>query len=137
MADGLSKKVQVEEFADSITGSADAIHQRLISAIENKEVEQNTANLIFQNEVMLRQGANSLYIDAINCIVNELAESQKDIINLIETASNKIENIKKISSFIDLIADLLVLVSAAYAAKPAPILAALREVKEDIDALDT
>ncbi|HHQ4654930.1 hypothetical protein TVA88_16765 [Aeromonas hydrophila] len=137
MADGLSKKVQVEEFADSITGSADAIHQRLISAIENKEVEQNTANLIFQNEVMLRQGANSLYIDAINCIVNELAESQKDIINLIETANNKIENIKKISSFIDLIADLLVLVSAAYAAKPAPILAALREVKEDIDALDT
>ncbi|WP_323898421.1 hypothetical protein [Aeromonas hydrophila] len=137
MADGLSKKVKVEEFADSITGSADAIHQRLISAIENKEVEQNTANLIFQNEVMLRQGANSLYIDAINCIVNELAESQKDIINLIETASNKIENIKKISSFIDLIADLLVLVSAAYAAKPAPILAALREVKEDIDALDT
>lgn len=137
MADGLSNKIQVEEFADRITRCADAIHQRLISAIENHEVEQNTANLIFQNEVMLRQGANSLYIDAIDCIVNKLAESQEDIVNLIETANNKIENIKKISSFIDLIADLLVLVAAVYAAKPAPILAALREVKEDIDALDT
>jgi hypothetical protein len=54
---------------------------------------------------------------------------------LIETVKETIRTIENIARFIDLIADLLVLVSAAYAAKPAVILAALKEVKKDVDAL--
>jgi len=36
----------------------------------------------------------------------------------------------------DFIADLLVLAAAAYAAKPAPILAALEEIRKDVEALN-
>jgi hypothetical protein len=132
----LANQKQVEELADNISGCADSIHARLMKAIKNKEIDQYTAQSIFQDEASLRQRANSLYIDAANCVVDGLSESQKSIIDLIDTAKEKIKTIKKIASFIDFIADLLVLAAAAYAAKPAPILAALKEVKDDVVALN-
>ena len=54
---------------------------------------------------------------------------------LIDTAKETIKTIKEVARIIDLIADLLALAAATYAAKPAPILAALKEVKKSIDAL--
>jgi hypothetical protein len=131
----LANQKQVEVLANNITGCADSIHYRLMKAIKNGEVDQNTAQLIFQDEGSLRQLANGIYIDAANCVVDGLAESQKNLIELIETAKEKIKTIKKIADFIDLIADLILLAAAAYTAKAAPILAALKEIKEDVDAL--
>jgi len=132
----LANQKQVENLADKISECADSIHVRLMKAIKNKEIDQYTAQSIFQDEAMLRQRASSLYIDAVNCVVDGLSESQKSIIDLIDTAKDKIKTIKKIAGFIDFIADLLVLAAAAYAAKPAPILAALQEVKKDVDTLN-
>ncbi|HBI47775.1 MAG TPA: hypothetical protein DDX93_03535 [Smithella sp.] len=132
----LANQKQVEDLADKISECADSIHVRLMKAIKNKEIDQYTAQSTFQDEATLRQRANSLYIDAANCIVEGLSESQKSIIDLIDTAKDKIKTIKKIAGFIDFIADLLVLAAAAYAAKPAPILAALQEVKKDVDTLN-
>lgn len=131
----LSNQKQVEALADNMIQSANSIHDRLMKAIRNKEIDQNIAQMIFQDESSLRQRANGLYIDAANCVVEGLSESQKSIINLIDTANEKIKTIKNIENFIDLIADLLVLATAAYAAKPSPILAALKEVKDDLEAL--
>lgn len=131
----LATQQQVEEFADKITECADSIHARLMQAIKHKEIEQSAAQSVFQDEAILRQRANSLYLDAAKCVVDGLAEPQEEMLGLIETANKKIKTISKIASFIDLIADLLVLAAAAYAAKPAPLLAALKEVKEDVAAL--
>jgi len=132
----LSNQKQVADFADKISECADSIHVRLMKAIKNKEIDQYTAQLIFQDEVTLRQRANSLYIDAVNCIVDGLSQSQKSIMELIDAAKDKIRTIKKIAGFMDFIADLLVLAAAAYAAKPAPILAALEEVSKDVEDLN-
>jgi hypothetical protein len=132
----LANQKQVEDLADKISECADSIHVRLMKAIKNKEIDQYTAQSTFQDEATLRQRANSLYIDAANCIVDGLSESQKSMIDLIDTAKDKIKTIKKIAGFIDFIADLLVLAAAAYAAKPAPILAALQEVKKDVETLN-
>jgi hypothetical protein len=131
----LANQEQVEALADNITKCADSIHDRLKKAIKNKEIDQYTAQTIFQDEATMRQRADSLYIDAANCVVEDLAESQKSVMTLIDTAKETIKTIENIARFIDLIADLLVLAAAAYAAKPAPILAALKEVKEDLDVL--
>jgi hypothetical protein len=131
----LTNQKQVEALADNLTECAGSIHDRLKKAIKNKEIDQYTAQSIFQDEATLRQRANSLYIDAANCIVDGLAEPQKNLMVLIDTAKETMRTIEDIAHFIDLIADLLVLAAAAYAAKPAPILAALKEVKEDVDAL--
>ena len=131
----LATQQQVEELADKITECADSIHARLIQAIKRKEIDQSAAQSIFQDEAILRQRANSLYLDATNCVVEGLAESQEEMLGLIDTAKEKIKTISKIAGLIDLIADLLVLAAAAYAAKPGSILAALKEVKEDVVAL--
>ena len=131
----LANQEQVEALADNITKCADSIHDRLKKAIKNKEIDQYTAQSIFQDEATMRQRAGSLYIDAAKCVVEDLAESQKSVMTLIDTAKETIKTIENIARFIDLIADLLVLAAAAYAAKPAPILAALKEVKDDVDAL--
>ncbi|MBU0967555.1 MAG: hypothetical protein KKA54_14380 [Proteobacteria bacterium] len=131
----LANQKQVEALADIITGCADSIHERLMKAIKNKEIDQFTAQSIFQDEATLRQRANSLYMDAANCVVEDLAQSQKSVMELIDSAKAQIKVIKEIASFIDLVADLLVLAAAAYAAKPMPIIAAIKEVKEDIEAL--
>lgn len=131
----LATQQQVEEFADSLSKSADAVHERLINAIKNKEVDQLSAQSIFQDEASLRQRANSLYLEAAKSVVEGISDSQEDIIKLVYSAQEKIKTIKEIASFIDLTADLLVLASAAYAAKPAPIIAALKEVKVDVSVI--
>lgn len=131
----LANAKQIADFADRLTQSADSIHERLLKALRNGEVDASTAQLIFQDEALLRQRASSLYIDAANCIVTDLGAPQKSVIELIDAANSKMAKIKAISKFIDLIADLLVLAAAAYAAKPGPILAALKEVKQDVEGL--
>jgi hypothetical protein len=131
----LADKEQVEALADNIAKCADSIHARLLKAIKNKEIDHSAAQSLFQDESTLRQQANRLYIDAAKRIVEDLAESQENIMALIDTAKETIRTIENIARFIDLIADLLALAAAAYAAKPAPILAALKDVKKDIDTL--
>jgi hypothetical protein len=130
----LANQRQVEGLADKITEYADSMHDRLMQAIKNKEIDRYTAQTIFQDEATVRQRANSLYIDAANCVVDGLPESQKSIISLIDTAKEKTRTIKEIAGFIDFIADILVFIAAAYAAKPAPILAALKEIQDDVAA---
>ncbi len=131
----LATQKQVEELADSLSACADSAHERLMKAIKDEEISHEEAQAAFQDETTLRQRANSLYIDAVKCVVNGLEETQKSLIAVIDTANSKLRRIKKISDFIDLVADLLTLAAAAYAAKPGPIIAALKEVKKDINAL--
>jgi hypothetical protein len=131
----LKNQEQVVELADKITACADSIHNQLIKDIKDNKIDQSKSQLIFQDEQILRQRASSLYIDAANCVVAGLQESQENLIELINIAKEKIETVKRIASCIDLIADLLVLAAAAYAAKPDPILSALKEIKVDIEAL--
>ncbi len=132
----LTNQKQVEAFADKLTECSDSIHARLIKAIKKKEVSREEAQQIFQDESIIRQQANSLYIDAALCVVDGLEETQKSLIEVIDKAKDEIRKIKKVRAFIDLVVDLLVLASAAYAGKPQPILAAFKEVKKDIGELD-
>jgi hypothetical protein len=104
----LSDQKQVEAFADNLTQCADSIHERLKKAIKSKEIDQYTAQSIFQDESILRQRANSLYIGAANHVVADLRDSQKDVTILIDTAKATIRTMDNIARFIDLIADLLV-----------------------------
>lgn len=131
----LEKKRDIEELADRLTSSADEIRTRLMQAINNKEVKAEEARVVFQHETTLRQQANSLLIDAAKCVVTDVAMPQKDFIAIIDEANKRIAKVEKIAAYLDLVTDILALASAAYAAKPKPILAALKEVKDDLKAL--
>jgi hypothetical protein len=129
----LGNQKQVEAFADKLTESADAIHERLMTAIKKNEIDRPHAQAVLQDEMLLRQRANSLYIDAAEYVVEGLAESQKSLIDAIDTAQARIRTFKKVARAIDVLADLLVLVAAVYATEPGPIVAALIEIRKDIN----
>lgn len=129
----LANRAQIEAIAAELTKCADVVHERIMHEVKQKKMGLHEAQLIFQDEVILRQKANGLYIDAANCVVEGLAETQKSLLATIETAKQKLKNIKDITAFIDLTADLIVLAAAINTAKPSAIIAALKEVKEDVE----
>ena len=95
----LETQDQVEAIADKLTACADSIHARLIAGIKNKEIDRLTAQAIFQDEAILRQRANSLYMDAANCVVQGLSMPHNELIDVIDTAKEKIATIIKTASF--------------------------------------
>lgn len=131
----LANQKQIEDLANSLTECANSIHERLMKAIRAKEVSQDQARAIFDDEATLRQRANTLYIDAARCVAINLTISQESLTDVVDDAKDKIKKIKQISTFLDLVADLLVLAIAAYSAKPNLIIAAFKEVKKDVDAI--
>lgn len=130
----LSTVTQIQQLATELQDAADAIHVRLMAAIQNNEIEQPAAQSLFQDEALLRQRSNSLYIEAIDSVVKGLQDNQASVMKVITDANTTIQNIEHIKAFIDLVADLLVLAAAVYAAKPGPILSALNEIKNDVAA---
>lgn len=131
----LSTEQEVEELADALVGSADAIHQRILEGIENKELNQAKAQSLFQDETSLRVKVNALYLEAAKLVVKDLDKAQNQLISVVKRATTQIRTIEKMDAFIDLVADLLVLAASAYAAKPGPIVAALDEVRKDVEQL--
>jgi hypothetical protein len=101
----LANATQIVDFADALTRSADSIHDRLLTAIRNNEVDHPTAQMIFQDESILRQRANGLYIDAASCVVAGLDEAQKSVIDLVDTANARMRKIKEMAQLIDLVAE--------------------------------
>ena len=131
----LANQKQIEDIANSLTECANSIHERLMKAITDREVNQDQARAIFDDEATLRQRANALYIDAAKCVAINLTISQESLTDVVSGAKDKIKKIRQISTFLDLIADLLALAIAAYSAKPNLIIAAFKEVKNDVDAI--
>lgn len=129
----LTTQAQIETVAAELNNCADIIHERLMKAVKRKEIARADAQLIFQDEIILRQKANGLYIDAANSVVIGLMETQKSLLDTIGLAKQKLRKIRDIATFIDLTADLIVLAAAISTAKPPAILAALKEIKKDCE----
>lgn len=131
----LASAKEVEQLATSLSDSANALHARLMQAIKNQEIGLDEARVAFQQESALRQQADSLYIEAATLIVAGLDIPQKELMETIQEANKRIAKIKKVATLLDLLADVLALTMAAYTAKPKLILAALKEVKQDVKEL--
>lgn len=131
----LATQAQIEAIAIELHKCADVVHERLMKSVKRREINHQEAQLIFQDEIILRQKANGLYIDAANCVVAGFAESQKSLLQTISTAKQTLKTIKELAAFIDLTADLIVLAAAINAAKPSAILAALNEVRKDCESI--
>lgn len=124
---------QIEELADALTASANAIHARLMKAIKANEISKEDARATLQDEATLRQRAGALYIDAALHVVSGLTLAQTELLETIGNGNEKLKKLKKIAAFLDFVADVLALSTAVYAAKPKVILAAFKEIKKDID----
>lgn len=141
-AEALATAKQVEELADKLSACADSIHERVMRDIhrsqeqhhgEVPESEQAVARALLDAEIELRQRANRLYAEAATCIVGSLGRSQKHLIALTADAAEKIKTITRIGDGITLVARLLGLAAAAATGQVLPILAALDQLKTQLD----
>lgn len=141
-ADALATAKQVEELADRLSACADSIHERVMRDVHRSqaqhhgqvpESEQAVARTLLDAEVELRQRANRLYADAATCIVGSLGQSQQHLVALTIDAADKIKNITRIGDGITLVARLLGLAAAASTGQVLPILAAVDQLKTQLD----
>jgi hypothetical protein len=141
--EALSTAKQVEELADKLSACADSIHERVMRDVrqsqdqhgEVPESEQSVARALLDAEIELRQRANRLYGDAAACVVGSLGQSQQHLVALTVDAADKIRKITRIGDGITLVARLLGLAAAATTGQVFPILAAVDQLKSQLDVI--
>lgn len=157
--------VDIEALADSLSACADELHTRLMRAIRKPSngapaaaasaasapaapgpaaavpdslvpgMSEGAAQALFENEVALRQRANSLYLDAAVLAAGGLAGAQHQLLELTAQAQEKIRKIDRIKDLIDITGELLAVGAAVASGKPEHIAAPLEKIKKHIDAL--
>jgi hypothetical protein len=134
---GLASVGQVEALADQLSACADQIHARVMKDIKAHagpftDEEQATARALLDDELLLRQRANSLYADAATFVVKTLGKPQQHVIELTTQAAEKIRKIALLGDAVGLVGGLLSLAGAAATGQAAPILAALDKIHTHI-----
>ncbi|MES2757037.1 MAG: hypothetical protein V4693_06655 [Pseudomonadota bacterium] len=137
---GLGSVEQVEALADQLSACADQIHARVMKDIRAhsgpfSDAEQATARALLDDELLLRQRANSLYADAATYVVKTLGKPQQHVIELTAQAAEKIRKIAVIGDVVGLVGGLLSLAGAAATGQAAPILAALAKINTQVKAV--
>ncbi|GJI98465.1 hypothetical protein RugamoR57_51830 [Duganella caerulea] len=131
----------IEALADSLSASADALHAHLMRALRKPApggapaMSQGTAQALFENEVLLRQRANSLYLDSARLAAAGLGGAQQQLLDLARRAEDAIARIDRVKDMIDLTAELLSLGAAIATGKPDHLAAPLEKLKHHLDAL--
>ncbi|MCC2972250.1 hypothetical protein [Massilia sp. IC2-476] len=138
----LSSPDKIAELADQLSKCADEIHERVMKEIRSygggpvPEKVQDSARALFDDEVLLRQRANSLYADAAAFIVKGLGKPQANLVKLTADAAEKIRKIGVIGEVTGLVGSLLALAGAAATGQPVTILAAIEKIDKHGKALD-
>ena len=140
---GLATVPQIEALADQLSVCADQIHARVMKDIKAHnggpagDAEQATARALLDDELLLRQRANSLYADATIYVVKTLGKPQQHVMELTAAAGEKIRRITMIGDVVGLVGGLLSLAGAAATGQPVPILAALDKIRSQINAVQS
>jgi hypothetical protein len=138
---GLASVPQIEALADQLSACADEIHARVMKDIKAhnggpvSDAEQATARGLLDDEVLLRQRANSLYADAATYVVKTLGKPQQHVLELTAQAAEKIRKITMIGDVVGLVGGLLSLAGAAATGQAAPILVALEKIRTQVKAV--
>ena len=135
---GLSTVAQIEVLANQLSAIADEIHVRVMKDIGAhngspvSEAEQAIARGLLEDEILLRQRANSLYAEAATYMVKSLGQSQQKIVELTADAAEKIRKIGRIADITGLVGGVLMLAGAAATGNAAPIVVAIERVSKQV-----
>ncbi|WP_229451965.1 hypothetical protein [Massilia niastensis] len=139
---GLSSSDQVVELADQLSSCADQLHERIMREIRSYQGRtvpdkvQAAMRKLLEDELLLRQRASSLYVDAAAFVVQSLGKPQSHLTALTADAAEKIRRIGLIGEVTSLVAGLLALAGAAATGRPAPILLALEKIHRQVKAIE-
>jgi hypothetical protein len=133
----------LEALADSLSASADELHQRIMRAIRQQQqlqgnngkdgpapLTQGAAQALFENEVALRQQANSLYVDAASHSLEGMGVTLPELLRLAAEARASIRRIDRVKDLAGISADLLAVAAAIAAARPEHLAAPLENLKK-------
>ena len=138
---GLSTPQQVAELGDQLTACADALHERIMREIQSYHggavpvVAQQAARKLLDDEQVLRQRANAMYLEAATLIVHSLGQSQAHIVKLTADAADKIKHLVKLVDTAGMVGRLLELSAAALTGNPVVIMRALEDMHHMLDAI--
>lgn len=136
---GLSSPADVEGLADQLSACADALHARIVDELKaagGGAKAQAMARILFDNELLLRQRAQGLYVDAATLVVKGLGREQQHIAALTAAAAEKIRKIALLGDVAGLVGGLLGLAGAAATGNPVPIVMALENIRRQTKAID-
>lgn len=131
----------IEALADSLSDSADALHKRIMAAIRKNAVTagqaiaHGDAQALFEQEIALRQQANALYADATRFVAAGLATPVHELLDLAARARERIRRIDRAKELAGIVAALLNAAAAVAALKPEPLVDALEDLKDHLEAL--
>lgn len=137
----LSSMQGVIELADQLSAFADQLHERIMADIRDHgtgrfpEHTQDVLRALLDDEMLLRQRANSLYADAAAFVIRDLGRPQGQLVGLTKDAAQKIRRIGVIGEATGLVGGLLSLAGAAMAGQPAGVVLALDKIRLHNDAL--
>lgn len=120
----------VQAVAKLFSELADAYNVRLKEEAPNLNASDVYARL--QEEQRLRSISNQLYFEAADRVLQDAVDDQQKLESDLDRAKAHLKTIEDWAAALDLIADMLVLAGALLARKPGPIVAALKEVREDL-----
>jgi hypothetical protein len=94
---------------------------------------QEAARTLLDEEQVLRQRANSLYLDAATLVVHSLGQSQQHLLALTADAAQKLKKLTKLRDAMGIVGRVLELSAAAATGQPALIVRALEDMKHMLD----
>lgn len=125
----LSTAAEIEALADKLTESADAMHEKVLSAAKSRTISQEEAQEVFDQLSSLRLDADSLYTNAINKVLEGMESTQDELMGVIEGAKGKIEQIDRISDGLVVIAKLLTLAAQVQSGEAKGALSTVKEIR--------
>ena len=140
---GLSSMQHVVELADGLSTVADRLHERILREIRSYDGRsvpnqvQDAMRSLLDDEMVLRQRANTLYADAAAFVIQGLDQPQGRLVALTADAAEKIRRIGVIGEVTSLVGGLLSLAGAVATGQPTPIVLALEKIDHHSTLLDT
>jgi hypothetical protein len=122
---------QLRDLGGNFADAADKYNVQL-----KAQASTMTMNEIFpliQQELSLRQAANRLFFEAGQLEIEGAEEDIAKLNTAVADANLVLARLEELRAVLDLVADLLVLGTAVLAGKPGPIIAALKEIKKDVE----
>ncbi|MGZ5200621.1 MAG: hypothetical protein ACXWC4_12685 [Telluria sp.] len=131
---GLSTPAEVTQLGDQLTAFADALHERIMGEIQSYQgrpvpvAAQQAARAMLDDEQVLRQRANAMYLEAATLVVHSLGQSQLHIVKLTADAAEKIKKLVKLVDTAGMVGRVLELSGAALTGNPVVIMRALEDM---------
>ena len=132
----------LEALAESLTASADVLHARLLqamnqhaSASEQPAITREAAQALFEAEVILRQRAMALYLEAAILAGGGLVEMLDKLLDVTAKAQEKIGKIDKIMDLIALVGELASMAAAVATGAPEKLVAPYQKLKQRVESL--